>query len=170
MRDEINNIFAKITESYSTPIRIGSRCESNFYYRIEDLKLKEVDFIVDFLHERLLESCQGEQPDVLINLSESIIELPKKLSSLFNNIEIINKAQLKVGNGVTAKLKNKKAILVNEVITTARSCLEAHTKATIMGANVLCWASLIDRTFGPGPVPVVAALSGEPVKLLESNF
>ena len=37
----------------------------------------------------------------------------------------------------------------------------------MLGSTVLCWASLVDRTFGPGPVPVVAAFTGEPVTMLE---
>jgi len=56
--------------------------------------------------------------------------------------------------------------MLTDVITTARSSLEAHTKATLRGVPVLCWATLIDRTFGPGPVPVVSALTGAPVRLL----
>jgi orotate phosphoribosyltransferase len=71
-----------------------------------------------------------------------------------------------MSNGHGEKYKGHNAILVTDVITTARSSLEAHTRATLRGIPVLCWATLIDRTFGPGPVPVVSAFTGAPVRVL----
>jgi orotate phosphoribosyltransferase len=72
----------------------------------------------------------------------------------------------KMSNGHGEKYKGCASILVTDVITTARSSLEAHTRATLRGIPVLCWATLIDRTFGPGPVPVVSAFTGAPVRVL----
>ena len=72
----------------------------------------------------------------------------------------------KLSNGHGEKYKGCNTVLVTDVITTARSSLEAHTKATLRGIPVLAWATLIDRTFGPGPVPVVSAFTGAPVRLL----
>jgi hypothetical protein len=34
---ELRQIFDRITEHHSMPLRIGSRCESTVYYRVEDL-------------------------------------------------------------------------------------------------------------------------------------
>jgi orotate phosphoribosyltransferase len=72
----------------------------------------------------------------------------------------------KLSNGHGERYRGSRAILVTDVITTARSSLEAHTKATLKGINIVCWAALIDRTFGPGPVPVASAFTGAPVRLL----
>jgi|GEM_PF-701575 len=75
-------------------------------------------------------------------------------------------SESKLSNGFGDKFRGSYAVMLTDVITTARSSLEAHTKATLRGVPVLCWATLIDRTFGPGPVPVVSALTGAPVRLL----
>ena len=72
----------------------------------------------------------------------------------------------KISNGHGEKYKGYNTVIITDVITTARSSLEAHTKATLRGIPVLTWATLIDRTFGPGPVPVVSAFTGEPVRVL----
>ena len=167
MSRELTDIFEEIAEYYQTPIRIGSACESNVFYRIEDLQHDDIKLICDYLSERIYEVCQPELPELIINLASSVTHLPAQLSQRLGNIEIIDADRLHAGNGVGAAVKGSKVLLVNEVITTARSCLEIHTKATMMGATVVSWASLIDRTFGPGPVPVIAAYTGEPVQLLE---
>ena len=48
--EEINEIFAKITEEFQDPVPIGGRCESRIYYRTEDLtdedKLRIQEIIV----------------------------------------------------------------------------------------------------------------------------
>jgi orotate phosphoribosyltransferase len=95
------------------------------------------------------------------------IFLSKALAPHGEAIEVVNVEQLSSGKGRATWLRDMNVVLVNDVITTARTCLEAHTKATMMGARVMCWAAIIDRTFGPGPVPVVAGITGEPVRLLE---
>ena len=74
--------------------------------------------------------------------------------------------ELKLTNGHGPKYRGWESVLVTDVITTARSTLEAHTKVTLQGLNMLCWASLIDRTFGPGPVSVVSAFTGAPVRVV----
>lgn len=169
--DDLRGVFEKITEHYSVPIRVGSRCEASVYYRVEDLKAREMEQCAEFLRERVLKVCSPALPHVLINLRGSYTGLAgllaKELAPPGESLEVIPYEQLTGGNGAGARVKNANVILVNDVITTARSCLEAHTRATMMGASILCWAALIDRTFGPGPVPVVAAFTGEPVTLLE---
>ena len=167
MSSEINDIFRNIEEFYETPIRIGSRCESNVYYRIEDLQQEDVSLICDYLGERVEEVCQPDLPDLIVNLATSVTHLPEQLAARLGDIEVIDGERVHAGNGVGSRLRGSKVLLVNEVITTARSCLEVHTQITMMGATVVSWASLIDRTFGPGPVPVIAAFNGEPVQLLE---
>jgi len=69
-------------------------------------------------------------------------------------------------NGKADILRNKTAILISDVITTAKSSLEAHSQATLRGIKIAAWIALIDRTFGPGPVPVIAAYTGAPVSVL----
>ena len=173
--EETREIIQQITETYEVPIRIGSRCESNTFYHVNELSSKDVEICGAYISKRVKAMCDpSSRPDVLIQLHGSLTGLAnvlsKKLSRKGKEIEIINYDKLIPGNGVSAKLRNANAILVNDVITTARSCVEIHTKVTMMHANVLCWTALIDRTFGPGPVPVVAAFTGEPVRLLEENI
>jgi hypothetical protein len=163
------DIIEHVTEHYENPIRVGSRCEANTFYRIEDLTSEELEVIGAFLVERIENVCSPNEIEVIISLPGSVAGIAKILSRELGkkgeSLEVINIAQ--VSNQGSRWLKNTTAILVNDVITTARSCLEAHTRATIFGAQVLCWAAIIDRTFGPGPVPVVAAITGDPVRLLE---
>ena len=169
--ESIKEIFSQITEFHSVPIRVGSRCEASVYYRVEDLRSKDVVSCAEFLSDRIVKVCSPTLPHMLVNLRGSFTGLAdllaKELAPPGESLEVLDLEQINAGNGVAARVKNANILLVNDVITTARSCLEAHTKVTMMGGQVLCWATLIDRTFGPGPVPVVAAFTGEPVTLLE---
>lgn len=173
----LRDIFAKITEHYQTPLRLSSVCETNTFYQVEDLSEKDVELCADYISERIIDICGiAEAPEVLINMHKNQTALATKLAEKLSEqcliksgekIQVISLEKVEAGNGVRNLLTGRSAMLVNDVITTARSCLEAHSKTTLMGAKVMCWAALIDRTFGPGPVPVVAAFTGEPVTLLQ---
>ncbi len=170
MEDKIRETFESITEHYEVPLRLSSHCEAKVYYRVEDLTEENIDLIAEFLRERISNVCQPVQPEILINLGKNFTGTAAALAKLLapdgTELEVMSVDTIEAGNGAGRRLKNTPVILVNDVITTARSCLEVHTKATMMGAQVLCWAALIDRTFGPGPVPVVAAFTGAPIELL----
>lgn len=171
MEDQIRDIFQSITEYHSVPLRIGSRCEAHTYYRIEDLGSADIELCAEYIAGRVDRVCSPAMPDLLINLPGGYTgladELAKALSTNGHDpIPVLQLEELYLSGGKN-QLKDKNVILVNDVITTARSCLEAHTKATMFGATILCWTALVDRTFGPGPVSVIAAFTGEPVMLLE---
>lgn len=169
--EEFLPIFKRISEHYESPIRVGSRCEANVFYRLEDLNMEDLERLASSLAERVTSVSSPNLPERLVELPGSTTGiaqlLAKELAPSGEELEVISVEQLNHGNGVGKRLKGSHVLLVNDVITTARSCLEAHTKITLMGASVNCWAALIDRTFGPGPVPVVATFTGEPVRLLE---
>lgn len=170
MEREIKEIFERITEHHSIPLRIGSRCEAHTYYRIEDLGSDDIELCAGYIAERIYKVCQEQSPDILISLPGSYTglgpELAKALSTTSESLPLLELDKINI-TAKKAELKGKKVLLINDVITTARSCLEAHTKVTMSGAYILSWVALIDRTFGPGPVPVIAAFTGEPVVLLE---
>ena len=168
---EIRDIMDEITEHYSTPIRIGSRCEADVFYRVEDMEDSDLEVCANYVADRIMKVCSPNLPSYLISLFGSYTEFPKILAGELappgEMLEVFQINDQSLSNGKGEKLKNANVILVSDVITTARSCLEAHTKITMIGAQILCWASLIDRTFGPGPVPVVSAHTGAPVQMLE---
>lgn len=168
---QLREIFDRITEHYQVPIRIGGRCESRSFYRVDDLTTEELEFCADYVADRITKVCQPQIPTLIVQLPGSYTGLADMLSRSLappgDVLEVLLLEKLDPGNGMGKKIKTSNIVMVNDVITTARSCLEAHTKITLMGASVLCWAALVDRTFGPGPVPVVAAFTGEPVTLLE---
>ena len=169
-QEDIEEIFDRITEVYDDPIAIGSRCQSNIFYRVEDLCSNDIAIIASWIAQRIRNVCHPIQPDLLVSLAGSNTELPFHLAIQLappnEELEVIPYQKVFAGNGIRSKMKNSNIVLVNDVITTARSCLEAHSRTVLMGSTVLCWAALVDRTFGPGPVPVVAALGGRPVTLL----
>ena len=169
--DDINTIIERITERYESPIRVGSRCEANVFYRIEDLRGRDLEIIGDYVADRVLKVCSPTLPQAIISLPGSLAGLATILSQSLapagEALDVVDVEQLRTGNGRNNWLRGMNVILVNDVITTARSCLESHSLTTLLGASVLSWAAIIDRTFGPGPVPVVAAHTGEPVVLLE---
>lgn len=171
MSRALESIFKKVTEQYDIPVRIGSRCEAQVFYRVEDLSEEDLETCAEYIADRIIKVCQPNLPDIIIQLPGSFTQLSSYLSRELaprgENLEIISLDRVHAGNGIGTRLKNARVVLVNDVITTARSCLEAHTQTTVIGATVMCWAALVDRTFGPGPVPVVAAHTGEPVRLLE---
>ena len=168
--DDIREIFEKITEYYSVPIRVGSRCEANVYYRVEDLSSDNIEVCARYVSERILKVATPALPHFLVNLRGSFTDLASILARALapsgETLEVLGYEEINAGNGKSHRVKGANVILVNDVITMARSCLEAHTRVTMMGASITCWAALIDRTFGPGPVPIVAAFTGEPVTLL----
>jgi len=169
--DDIRQIFERVTEHYNDPIRIGSRCEANVYYRVDLLSPDDLEVCANYVADRINKVCQPQFPTKLVNLPGGYTGLAEILSQELGApgepLELVEIKSLEPENGWSKALKNEDVVLVNDVITTARSCLEAHTRVTMLGANILCWAALIDRTFGPGPVPVVAAHNGAPVTLLE---
>ncbi len=167
---QLKDIFDRITETYETPVRIGGRCEANIFYRAEDLKAEEIEICAGCIAERIINVCSPTLPTVLVNMKGDDTGLAKilarELAPPGEVLEVIEENTLTSTGESSKQLKGANVIIVNDVITTGRSCLEAHSRLTVMGASVLCWAALIDRTFGPGPVSVVAAFTGAPVNLL----
>lgn len=169
--EEISEIFERISERYEVPVPIGGRCESNIYYRTEYLSEEDLNTCAEYVAERLI-SLAPQTPHVFLKLQGGFTFFAERLAAIYTElnpsveevaVEPYKEARLM--NGLGERYRGKNAILVTDVITTARSSLEAHTKSTIRGISVLCWATLIDRTFGPGPVPVVSAYTGAPVRL-----
>lgn len=171
--DEINEIFEHITEVYETPVPIGGRCESNVYYRVEDLTEEDLNTCAEYVAHRLRDVLAPQVPQVFLKLPGGYTYFAERLCAMYSEINpglgeipLEQYLESKLSNGHAEKYRGKNAILVTDVITTARSSLEAHTKATLRGIPVLGWATLIDRTFGPGPVPVISAFTGAPVRVL----
>jgi len=171
--DDISEIFAQVTEQYSTPVPIGGRCESKTFYRVEDLSDEDLNICAEYVAQRIKNVLTPQEPDVFLKLSGGYTFFAERLSAVYSElrrdkseIPVEQYVESKLSNGHGEKYRGKNAVLITDVITTARSSLEAHTKATLKGIKVLCWATLIDRTFGPGPVPVVSSFTGAPVRLL----
>ena len=171
--EEINEIFDRITERYEEPVPIGGRCESNVFYRTEDLTEADLNLCAEYVAERISNLISPQHPQLFLKLPGGYSFFAERLCAIYSEvipggqeIPLEQYLESKLSNGHGEKYKGKNAVLVTDVITTARSSLEAHTKATLRGIPVLCWATLIDRTFGPGPVAVVSAFSGAPVRLL----
>lgn len=168
---DINEIFAGITERHDTPVPIGGRCESEVYYRVQDLSDEDLNNCARYVAHRIKNVVRPEKPYVFLKLPGGYSFFAERLCAVYSemvghDIPLEQYLEAKLYNGHGEKYRGKHAILVTDVITTARSSLEAHTKATLRGIPVLCWATLIDRTFGPGPVPVVSAFTGASVRLL----
>ena len=170
---EVNSIFAKITEEFDEPVRIGSRCESHVYYRVEDLDELDLNVCAQYVAERILDLCHPNFPELILKLPGGYSFFAERLCVAFSEISresleipLEQYIDSKLFNGHGDQFKGKRTILVTDVITTARSSLEAHTRATLRGINIMCWAALIDRTFGPGPVAVASAFTGAPVRVL----
>lgn len=170
MESQLHEIFSAITEHYDSPLRLGSRCESKYYYRVEDLRFEDLQLCSKFLQDRVLNIGDIELPRFVITLPGSYTGLSEILCKGFvddgADCDLIDFRDIGNIDEVDEMIKGAPVVLVNDVITTARSCLEAHGKITMLGAKVSSWVCLIDRTLGPGPVPVVAAHTGRPVTLL----
>ena len=173
MEAGLNEIFERITETYEVPVPIGGRCEGNVYYRVEYLSDHDLNLCAEYVAWRIKDLLAPQQPQVFLKLPGGYTFFAERLAALYSeivpggkDIPIEQYHESKITNGQGERYRGKNAILVTDVITTARSSLEAHTKATLRGVQVVCWATLIDRTFGPGPVPVVSAFTGAPVRVL----
>jgi hypothetical protein len=171
--EALSEIFAKITERYDDPVPIGGRCESNVYYRVEDLTDDDLDMCAHYVAERIKNVVSPSVPQLFLKLPGGYSFFAERLSAVYaelfpedGEIPLEQYLESKMSNGHGEKYRGYNAILITDVITTARSSLEAHTRATLKNIPVLCWATLIDRTFGPGPVPVISAFTGAPVRVL----
>lgn len=170
--DDINDLFGRITERFDEPVPIGSRCESNVYYRVEDLTDDDLNLCAQYVAERIYNVASPNTLQLFLKLPGGYSFFAERLCAVYSELNRGQEVPLeqylesKIFNGYGEKYRGKNCVLVTDVITTARSSLDAHTKATLRGIPVLCWATLIDRTFGPGPVPVVSAFTGAPVRLL----
>jgi len=165
------DLFEKVTERFEVPIKLSRNCESNTFYRVEYLSGEDIAYCAEYLANRINNTCSPEEPDFLVEMPGSSSNLAAALASALSETitkpKVISLEEFNQGNGKAGQVKDKNIVIVNDVITTGRSCLEAHSKLTMSGGNVLCWAALIDRTFGPGPVCVVATLTGDSVKILD---
>jgi len=171
--EEISRIFEKITDNYEEPVPIGGRCESHVYYRVQELSDADFDVCAQYVAQRIKNVVAPQSPQLFLKLPGGYTFFAERLCAIYS--ELFGKGQevpleqyleSKMSNGHGDKYRGFNAVLVTDVITTARSSLEAHTRATLKGIKVLCWATLIDRTFGPGPVPVISAFTGAPVRVL----
>jgi orotate phosphoribosyltransferase len=164
-------IFEKVTERFSVPIKLSKNCESNTFYRVEYLSQEDVSYCAEYLSNRILDCISPSDADFLVEMPGSSLHLAQAIANALGETipspKVLSLHEFNMGNGKASQVKGKTVVIINDVITTGRSCLEAHSKLTMSGANVVAWASLIDRTFGPGPVPVIATLSGDPVSLLD---
>jgi hypothetical protein len=171
--EDLGDIFGRITEEYEEPVPIGGRCESRIFYRVEDLSDADLNTCAEYVADRIKNVVAPSKPQLFLKLPGGYSFFAERLcavySELYNGgkeIALEQYLESKISNGHGEKYKGYQTILVTDVITTARSSLEAHTRATLRGIPVLCWATLIDRTFGPGPVPVVSAFTGASVRVL----
>lgn len=170
--DDVSEIFDRITERYEEPVPIGGRCESNVYYRVEDLTDEDLNVCAEYVARRIRNVVQ-QPPRLFLKLPGGYTFFAERLCAIYSElygkgeeVPLEQYLESKLSNGHGEKYKGHHAIMITDVITTARSSLEAHTKATLRGIPVLAWATLIDRTFGPGPVPVISAFTGAPVRVL----
>ena len=170
--DDINKIFENITEYYQEPISIGSRCQSNYFYRVEDLSEEDLNICAEHVAYRIKNVLSPQEPQLFLKLPGRYSFFAERLYAVYSEIipcteEIVFDQYLKskAATGYFEKYKGFNTVLITDVITTARSTLEAHTKLSLKGIPILSWVALIDRTFGPGPVPVISAYTGGPVIL-----
>jgi hypothetical protein len=170
--EEVREIFEKITERYENPIPIGTRCESTIFYRVEDLTDDDLNLCAMAVGARIHSVTSPARPELFLKLPGGYTFFGERLAAIYSeywakrDIPFEQLVDQNMVSGMWDKYKGKHAVLITDVITTARSSLELHTKATLKGIRVMCWATLIDRTLGPGPVPVVSSLTGEPVRVL----
>lgn len=170
--NRIKEIFDKITEYHDVPVPIGGRCESHHYYRVEDLSEDDLKLASAYVLQRLEKNLDLSDIELLIKLGGGVTLFGEILYALWcehmgnEDIRLETYSDYLFENGKLGFLRGKQAVLVTDVITTARSTLEAHSKVTMRGIKIVAWVSLIDRTFGPGPVPVIAAYTGAPVNLI----
>jgi hypothetical protein len=159
-QQEINEIFAKITDRFDNPVPIGTRCESNIYYQVQSLNEDDLNRCALFVADLLKDRVSPRQVQLLLKLPGGYSFFAERLCAVYtelydSEVEFEQYIEEKFSNGYAEKFKGKATVLVTDVITTARSSLETHTQATLKGIDV-----------GPGPVSVVSALVGSPVTLL----
>jgi hypothetical protein len=171
--EEIEEIFVKITESFNEPIPIGGRCESSVYYHTADLTDDDLSKCAEYAVDRINKVLGNQQVDVFLKLPTEHSYFAEKLYLMYQDfnpqatdVVFDTYSPVAITNGMGEKYRGKNTVLINDVITTARSTLEAHGKATLRGIPVLAWTTLIDRTFGPGPVPVISAFTGASVRVM----
>ena len=70
--DDINNIFSKITENYEDPVPIGGRCESNVYYRTEDLDEDDLNTCAEYVAQRI-HNLSPQDPELFFEVTRWLL-------------------------------------------------------------------------------------------------
>ncbi|MCS6962223.1 MAG: phosphoribosyltransferase [Deltaproteobacteria bacterium] len=170
--NKIREIFDRVTEYHEIPVPIGGRCESHYYYRVEDLSEDDLKVCASYVLYRLEKNIALDDINLLLKLGGGVTLFGEILYALWcehvgsDDLKLEIYSEYLFENGKLGFLRGANSVLVTDVITTARSTLEAHSKATMKGIKIVAWVSLVDRTFGPGPVPVISAFTGAPVNLV----
>ena len=138
--DDINKIFENITEYYQEPISIGSRCQSNYFYRVEDLSEEDLNICAEHVAYRIKNVLSPQEPQLFLKLPGGYSFFAERLYAVYSEIipcteEIVFDQYLKskAATGYFEKYKGFNTVLITDVITTARSTLEAHTKLSLKG-------------------------------------
>ena len=133
------DILEKITERYTSPIKIGSRVEAQTYYRVEDLDEEDTKLLSEVIAERIINVCSPNLPELIIRMPGTYTTLAELLSVELappgeEKLDVFEFDRIDPGNGTGSRLKGTPIAIVTDVITTARSCLEAHSQTTMMGS------------------------------------
>ena len=75
IESEIIDIFSGITERYEQPLRLSKSCQSNTYYRVEDLRERELQLCAEYLRDRISKVCYPSAPAILVSLKAFIKEV-----------------------------------------------------------------------------------------------
>ena len=150
MEEKLQQIFSDICQHHETPVKIGNRCQSHDYYHIENLSSEDLRLCSEVLLERILNVCYPQAPELLLKLpscySDLALLLQSGLRELDRGVELVELSYSDLEETLLNYVKDTKLIIVADVLTSARSCLEVHSLATMYGGSVLAWLSLIDRT------------------------
>jgi hypothetical protein len=126
--ETLEGIFRNITEEYEEPVPIGGRCESRIFYRVEDLSDEDLDACAEYVAGRIRNVVSPGKPELFLKLPGGYSFFAERLCAVYS--ELYNKGQevpleqyleSKMSNGHGEKYKGHNAILVTDVITTARS-------------------------------------------------
>lgn len=117
--EDVNEVFARVTEEFEDPIPIGGRCESKVYYRVESLTESDTcDICAEYVAERIKNVVAPSKPQLFLKLPGGYSFFAERLCAIYS--ELFNRGQevpleqyleSKMSNGFGRSTKGKMPFL-----------------------------------------------------------
>ena len=104
--EEINDIFCKVTEEFEDPVPIGGRCESNTYYRVEDLTDEDLNTCARYVADRIKNLLAPNHPKLFLKLPGGYSFFAERLHTMYMELYAPKGHEIALEQYLESKISN----------------------------------------------------------------